>query len=145
MKITKKRFFAFILSLSLITSINFFVHSQALAGNLWDQQVGVQTIGENAYGQSQPEDVRVTVVKIINTVLLFLALIFLVLVLISGFKYMTAGGNEQKVSEALGYIKNATIGLGIVLMAWAISFALLVRLRAITTGQTSYLYGPWYH
>lgn len=144
MKITKKRFFAFILSLSLITGLSLFVHPQALAGNLWDQQVGVQEIGDNAYGQSEPEDVRVTVVKIINTVLLFLALIFLVLVLISGFKYMTAGGNEQKVSEALGYIKNATIGLVIVLMAWSISFALLVRLRAITTGQTSYLYGPWY-
>lgn len=142
MKITKKRFFAFLLS-STIIFIFGFVARPAMTGNLWDQQVGVEQIGENAYGDSQPEDIRVTVVKIINMVLLFLAMIFLVLVIFSGFKYMTAGGNEQKVAEALSYIKNSVIGLLIVLASWAISYALLARLKAITTGQTSYLTGPF--
>lgn len=144
MKITKKRFLAFTLCLVYIVVLAGLARSAQTASNLWDQQTGMSQVGADAYGQSEPEDIRITIVKIINTVLLFLAIIFLALVLFSGFKYMTSGGNEQKVSEALGFIKNATIGLIIVLMAWAISFALLARLRSITTGRTSYLYGPWY-
>jgi len=144
MKITKKHFLAFLFSLASLLIITL-ARPVLAAASLWGRQVGVTEIGSQAYGQSEPEDIRVTVVKIINTVLLFLALIFLVLVLFSGFKYMTSGGNEQKVSEAMSYIKNSTIGLAIVLSAWAISYALLVRLRAITSGQTSYLYGPWFH
>ncbi|MCX6798226.1 MAG: MATE family efflux transporter [Candidatus Falkowbacteria bacterium] len=144
MKITKKGMLAFCLSLIYLALLTGAVRPTLAASTLWGQQTGMQDVGSNAYGQTDPEDIRITVVKIINTVLLFLAIIMLALVLFSGFKYMTSGGNEQKVSEALGYIKNATIGLVIVLMAWAISFALLMRLRAITSGQTSYLYGPWY-
>ena len=144
MKITKKSLFAFCLSLVYFLVIISLSRPVLAASSLWNRQEGVQDIAANAYGQSEPEDIRITVVKIINTVLLFLAIIFLALVLFAGFKYMTSGGNEQKVSESLGYIKNATIGLVIVLMACAISFALLARLRDITTGRTSYLYGPWY-
>lgn len=145
MKITKKRILAFGLSLLYLSVIGGLVRPTVAASSLWNQQEGVQQIGDNAYGQTEPEDIRITVVKIINTVLLFLAIIMLALVLFSGFKYLTSGGNEQKVTEALGYIKNAVIGLLIVLSAWAISYALLARLRAITMGQTNYLYGPWYH
>lgn len=151
MGITKKRILAF--CLSLVMTLSFFIGSLPLAysgqaqdNGLWSEQVGIEEVGSSAYGQSgQSPDIRVTVIKIINIVLGILAIIFFALVLFAGFKYMTAGGNEDRAKEAISYITNATIGLVIILAAWAISYFLLVRLRAITMGQTSYLTGPYYH
>ena len=96
-----------------------------------------------AFGNKQPDDIRYTLARIINIVLSLLALIFLVLVLIAGFKYMTAAGNEDKVKESLKQITQAIIGLIIILMAWGITYFILVRLRAVASGKTNYLYGPF--
>ncbi|MDD2354195.1 MAG: hypothetical protein PHH52_00250 [Patescibacteria group bacterium] len=58
----------------------------------------------------------------IQVILGFLAIIFLGLTLVSGFKWMTAGGNEEVVKKAQGTIKNAIIGLIIVLAAYTITY-----------------------
>ena len=70
---------------------------------------------------------------------MFLGIIFLVLLIIAGFKYMTASGNEEQVKSALKHITQAVIGLVIVLSACGISYWILIRIRAAITG-TNYLY-----
>ena len=45
-------------------------------------------------------DPRQIVAQIINTLMLFLGIIAVAIVLLGGFKWMTAMGNEDKVSEA---------------------------------------------
>lgn len=60
--------------------------------------------------------------KIINTVLSFLGVGFLVLMIYGGYVWMTARGNEQEVGKAKNIITNAIIGLVIVLSAYAISY-----------------------
>ncbi len=62
------------------------------------------------------------VAVIIQTALGFLAVIFLVLVLFSGFRWMTAGGNEEQVKKATKTITMAVIGLVVVLAAFAITY-----------------------
>src|SRR3989338_2199818 len=47
--------------------------------------------------------------------------IFLALMIYGGFKWMTAGGDAQKVKDALQVIRNAIIGLVIVVAAWSIT------------------------
>lgn len=51
-----------------------------------------------------------------------LGIIFIVLLVIAGQKWMTAGGEEQKVNEAKDTIKRAIIGLIIVVSAYSITY-----------------------
>lgn len=65
-------------------------------------------------------DLESTVVNIVQWVLGFLGLVAVIMILIGGFQWMTAGGNEEKVASAKKIISAAVIGLIIVLLAWAI-------------------------
>ncbi len=61
------------------------------------------------------------VVGLINVLLGFLGLIAVIIILIGGFRWMTAGGNEDKVAEARKTIFAGIIGLAIILFAWGIT------------------------
>ncbi|MCC7357565.1 hypothetical protein IT408_03615 [Candidatus Uhrbacteria bacterium] len=77
-------------------------------------------------------DVRQTAARIINVALGFLGIIAVVIVLLGGFKYMVAGGNEEKTSEARKLIVSGIIGLAIILSAWAITSFVISRLVSAT-------------
>jgi hypothetical protein len=66
-------------------------------------------------------DPRETAVNIINTALGFLGLIAVVIVLYGGFMWMTAAGNEERISKAKQILTAGIIGLVIIAMAWAIA------------------------
>jgi amino acid transporter len=71
------------------------------------------------------EDPRSMAAKIINIVLTLLSIIAVVIVLLGGFKWMTAAGNEEEVADAKKLLGAGVIGLVIILAAWGIaSFAL---------------------
>jgi preprotein translocase subunit SecG len=78
-------------------------------------------IGGAFGGGAAPTDLRIVVVNIIKIVLGFLAIIFVVLIIIAGFKWMTAGGNQDRIKEATAQIKNAVIGLLIILVSYSIT------------------------
>ena len=59
--------------------------------------------------------------KVINIMLGFLGIIAVVIILLGGFKWMTAAGNEDKVAEAKKLIGAGIIGLIIILMAFGIA------------------------
>ena len=59
---------------------------------------------------------------IISYILAFLGIFFLVITIYSGFQWMTAGGNEEKVKIARTRAFNAIIGLIIVMAAYAITY-----------------------
>ncbi len=76
-------------------------------------------------------DVRSIVGSVINVIMGFLGTIAVVIVLLGGFKWMTAGGNEDKVGEAKQLIMQGVIGLAIVLAAYSIAtFVVLGLLNA---------------
>ncbi len=77
-------------------------------------------------------DVRQTAAQIINVALGFLGIIAVVIVLLGGFKYMIAGGNEEKTGEARKLIVSGIIGLAIILSAWAITSFVISRLITAT-------------
>jgi len=59
---------------------------------------------------------------IINAVLSFLGIIFIILVIYGGYTWMVARGDAQKVTKAKDTITEAVIGLIIVFAAYAISY-----------------------
>ena len=64
----------------------------------------------------------------IQVVLGFLGVIFLILIIYSGFIWMTASGDATKVAKARSVIINSIIGLVIVLAAYAITTLILTAL-----------------
>tara|TARA_B100001964_G_scaffold239755_1_gene308009 strand:- start:946 stop:1323 length:378 start_codon:yes stop_codon:yes gene_type:complete len=73
------------------------------------------------------------IVKIINGLLSLVGLIFVIMIILGGFKWMTAQGNADKVREAKDMIKNSIIGITVVLLSYTIVYAVY---NIITTGQT---------
>jgi len=81
------------------------------------------------------KDLRTVVGSIIKTVLGFLGVVAIVIVLIGGFKWMTAGGSEEKVGEAKKWLISGIIGLAIVLAAYAITTFVISSLMEATIGD----------
>jgi len=79
------------------------------------QQLGASS----GLGQASVGSIIATIIK---AALGFLAAIFLVLMIVAGFQWMTASGNEAQVKKAVETIKTAVIGLVIVLAAYAITY-----------------------
>ena len=77
-------------------------------------------------------DLKATIVNIISWVLGILALVAVVMIIIGGFQWMTAAGNEEKIEKAKKVISAAVIGLIIVLLAWAIVIFVAGTTRNVT-------------
>jgi len=59
--------------------------------------------------------------QVVGLVLSFVGVVFLILMIYAGIKWMTAGGNENVISEAKSLLINAIIGIVIVFAAYAIT------------------------
>ncbi|MBI2443938.1 MAG: hypothetical protein HYV42_01690 [Candidatus Magasanikbacteria bacterium] len=106
----------------------------ASAQTITNQDLGIQYGAATGLGST---DVRVTVARIIRVAMGLLGIIAVVIILIGGFTWMTAGGNEEKVAEAKKWIFAGIIGLAIILSAYAIaSFVINQLVTATTTGGT---------
>lgn len=142
MKNAKKKLLSAIILLTFLVIPTFLVTqtNTAVASSLWDAQVGIEDVGQKVYGESDsPQDIRITIMKIVNVVLQFLAVIFLVLIIISGYQWMTAGGNEEQIKKAKKNLSNAVIGLVIILASWSIAYFILRRMIAVVTNEMNYL------
>lgn len=82
-------------------------------------------------------DVRETVASIIRVALGLLGIVAVVIILIGGFKWMTAGGNDEQVGEAKKWIFSGIIGLAIILSAYALATWVIGQLINATTGVTT--------
>ncbi len=67
------------------------------------------------------QDVRETISKIINVVLGILGIVVTLIIIAGGFRWMTAGGNEESVAQAKKIISSGVIGLLIIIVAYALS------------------------
>ena len=79
-------------------------------------------------------DIRVTIVRIIRIALSVLGVIALLVVLAGGVVWMTAGGNEEKVTTAKKIMINGVIGLAIILSSYAITQFIINSLTDATGG-----------
>ena len=76
-------------------------------------------------------DIRLIVARIIRAVLGLLGIISIVIMMYAGYLIMTAGGNEDKITQGKRTMINATIGLAIILS----SFAIVQFVLNMLTGQ----------
>jgi len=85
---------------------------------------------ETGLGQ---KDLKAGLGELINVALGFLGIVAVIIILFGGFKWMTAGGNDEKVGEAKRLIIAGIVGLAIILSAYAITTFVLQSLIDATT------------
>lgn len=91
--------------------------------------------GDKGAGYGVAQDPRLIAANIVRTALEFLGIIFIVLTMYAGFLWMTAGGNEEKVTKAKTLLFQAVIGLAIILAAYSIT---LMVVRLVTGKWTDF-------
>jgi len=88
-------------------------------------------LGAINVGSSGITDVKDLATKIINFILGFLGIIAVIIMVVSGFQWMTAD-SEDKVKEARKKLINSIIGLAIIALAWVVAYAIVNTLAGVT-------------
>lgn len=104
-----------------------------MAQTITSDTLGLQYGEETGLGNT---DIRTTIAQIIRVAMGLLGIVAVVIILIGGFKWMTAGGNEDQVGEAKKWIFSGVIGLAIILSAYALTSFIITQLITATTTQT---------
>lgn len=83
----------------------------------------LQGVGKNAKYNTSGDDTTLaqTVGNIISASLGILGVLFLAFTVFAGYMYLTAGGDEEQVKNAIKYMRNAIIGLIIVMASFGIT------------------------
>ncbi|HCC73649.1 MAG TPA: hypothetical protein DEP92_02500 [Candidatus Komeilibacteria bacterium] len=102
----------FSLPLSSSAKLNIDSYSQIIA-----ERAGYQTTEVK-----NPSYLDTTVGKTIALIMGFVGLIFFLMILVAGFQWLSAGGNEDKVKEATKRIISSTVGFLIIVSAYIITF-----------------------
>lgn len=128
---TTKQLKAAAVSVALTVSAGAFLIAPNAFAVLTNDQLGLTQV-ENTI-QLGSRDIRSTVASIINVMMGLLGIVAVVIILLGGFKWMTAGGDEDKVGEAKQLIMQGIIGLVIILSSWAIARFVVTQLVAATS------------
>ena len=96
------------------------VHAQPLTAN---NLIGGDTMYDSVQnttglGNADPREIAAAVIRVM---LGFLGIIAVLIILYAGFLWMTAAGNEDKISQAKGMMSAGVIGLVIILAAFGIA------------------------
>lgn len=107
--------------------------------NLKSDNYGLtSTAGKSGFNVSTDATTSPTIAKItgdaIGIVLSLLGIIFMILIIYSGFLWMTARGNEENVQKAKDIMFNAVIGVVVIFTAYAITSLLIEGLYGATAG-----------
>lgn len=82
-------------------------------------------------------DPAVIIGNVVSALIGVLGAVLFIYLLWGGYKYMTAGGEPNKVKEGTDTIRNAIIGIVIVSLSYAIASYVLERLAGATTSEFS--------
>jgi hypothetical protein len=81
----------------------------------------LKTFGKAAYGTETSRSLSETVALIINSVLGLFGILLLLYLILGAYQWMMAGGDQNKVTKAKDTIKNAIIGLIIIVVSFAVA------------------------
>lgn len=128
--------FVFLLLLSLL-----FMGRQVLADDVpsmdpaLSQEIYKQMESAGVPSGLAMKDPRVVVARFVNVFLGLLSIIFLGYTVYAGYLWMTAGGEEEKTTQAKAHLRNGIIGLAIILSALGITLLVTTYLIRATSYQ----------
>ncbi len=98
-----------------------------------DVSNNLHSAGSRSWGNNVP-DLPHLIGMIINFGLGFISIFFFVTAIIAGYKWMTAAGNETAVEEAKDGIKNAAIGIVVIMAAYALTNFVMTQVISTVGG-----------
>jgi len=133
LKITTKKAKNF---LPLFILISFFSKMNELKAASFRELSGLYITGMNAGYSSETQKLsgETIIIQIINLVLTFVGVAFLILMIYGGITWMTAAGNDTKVDKAKKTIIAGVIGVIVVFSAYVISQFVVAFFTAQTLG-----------
>ncbi len=106
--------------------------------------VSAATIKTDLWGGVQPpsnvgvgSDPRTIIQSVIGFLMGFLGIIAVLIILIAGFQWMTAGGDDAKVKKSQTMMIQGVIGLVIILAAWLIASFAITNIQGLLQGNSS--------
>lgn len=125
MKLTKKHVLIGVMSLAVLV-----LPMVAGAQSTFGQDEMAELQGASGLGdRSLPELIGL----IINVILSFLGIVAVIIVIGGGFMWMTAGGDDGKVTNAKNMIRNGIVGIVIVVASYAVANFVIAQLSEIAT------------
>ena len=125
----------FVFSFALASQV-YALSENSAWGSYWEGNKDVikdaqEAVGNNTgLGNTDPREIAA---KVVNIILGFLGIIAVILILVGGFMWMTAAGNEDKTGTAKKVMAAGAIGLVIVLAAFGIAKFVISALITATS------------
>jgi len=134
--VNKKTNIVIILILISFLAVNFCF--AALLNDETKQKVENQSKVAGFYGyDTSGSDIFGLIQIVINAFLSLIGVILLAYILYAGYNWMTAQGEEEKVTKAKDTLKRAIVGVIIIVAAYAISIFVMSRLESGTLKTSS--------
>lgn len=86
---------------------------------------GLNTTASQGFGELPSADPIVITGRIVNSLLGLLGVFFVILIIVGGMQWMNSQGNDEQIKKAQSLIKNALIGLIVVLAAYTIAWFIM--------------------
>jgi hypothetical protein len=135
----KKIFLKNIVAFAMIMLVFSMAFSFALTAKANEDPLGFGYADNLGISNTEITDPREMAVNIVKFFMTFLGIIAVVVILLGGFKWMTAAGNEDKVADAKKLLVAGMIGLAIIISAYVIvNFVITTTNSVITTGNIQY-------
>ncbi|MBI5765658.1 hypothetical protein HZA71_00315 [Candidatus Falkowbacteria bacterium] len=97
----------------------------------------LENLNKTGLGTGKGDDLKVIIGAIVKVFLGFMGIVMVILIIYSGFLWMTAAGDEKKVEKAKEILKNAVIGIIIILIAYSITAFVITKTQTAIQGQTT--------
>jgi cytochrome bd-type quinol oxidase subunit 2 len=119
----------------------FFLSSFVQAQILPEKAVQAVSGGYTNFEGSTLEETRsfpIMLAQLVQISLGFVGIVSVVMLVYAGFQYMTSGGDGEVIQGAVKTIKNAVIGMAIVLISYSLTLFVMGRMfRAMVTSQVN--------
>ena len=111
------------ISILFLFFLGFTAQAQGLQDAFGNETLDVvaTTSGYNITESSNGGSIENMIGAIIRIVISILGVLFIIIAFFAANKWMTANGNEEEVKKAQSMLKNAIIGLIVILAAYALS------------------------
>jgi len=107
----------------------------ALAATDGNDKYGLNTTANAAtLDTASKRDLPTIIGQAVNYLFGALGVVFLTVTLVGGYIWMTAGGNEEKVKQAKGFIINGINGMIVIFLSYALVYLVITALRGTVAG-----------
>ena len=126
----RRWFFPLCIALAVLASLLLFGRAHAQSFDLQKQINAQINAGVAGAAMPAPTNIRLIVPEVIKVLLEIIGSFFMILILLGGWGYINAKGDETQVEKAKETIKGAIIGLIIIMIAYSITLFVTIKFSA---------------